>query len=140
MTVVSIPQRRRYRNNPAERRRGNPCLPGERETAPSLGVRLVNAGRKREEKPVKSNRTTELAGQATMDKTTKGVLRCRYTCTDRRCGVQNQPNPDGRLAQKGTVSRSIRHNADGRSLRTRPGVKHRPKVARNGYAEQSNPL
>jgi hypothetical protein len=26
----------------------NPCLPGERETAPSLGVRLVNAGRKRE--------------------------------------------------------------------------------------------
>ena len=40
--------RKRYRNNP--------CLPGEpardmaggRETAPSLGVRLVNAGRKRE--------------------------------------------------------------------------------------------
>jgi len=28
----------------------NPCLPGERETAPSLGVRLVNAGRKREAK------------------------------------------------------------------------------------------
>jgi len=56
----------------------NPCLPGERETAPSLGVRLVNAGRKREEKPVKLNRTTELAGQATMDKTTKGVLRRRY--------------------------------------------------------------
>ena len=26
----------------------NPCLPGERETAPSLGVRLVSAGRKRE--------------------------------------------------------------------------------------------
>jgi hypothetical protein len=38
----------RYRNNPAEPVRGNPCLPGERETAPSLGVRLVNAGRKRE--------------------------------------------------------------------------------------------
>jgi hypothetical protein len=35
--------RKRYQNNP--------CLPGERETAPSLGVRLVNAGRKREEKP-----------------------------------------------------------------------------------------
>jgi hypothetical protein len=29
----------------------NSCLPGERETAPSLGVRLVNADRKREEKP-----------------------------------------------------------------------------------------
>ena len=58
--------------------RYNPCLPGERETAPSLGVRLVNAGRKREEKPVKLNRTTELVGQATMDKTTKGVLRRRH--------------------------------------------------------------
>lgn len=34
--------RKRYRNNP--------CLLGERETAPSLGVRLVNAGRKREAK------------------------------------------------------------------------------------------
>ena len=31
-----------------KRYRINPCLPGERETAPSLGVRLVNAGRKRE--------------------------------------------------------------------------------------------
>ena len=40
----------RYRNNPAELVRGNPCLSGERETAPSLGVRLVNAGRKREAK------------------------------------------------------------------------------------------
>jgi len=56
----------------------NPCLPGERETAPSLGVRLVNAGRKREEKPEVLNRTTELAGKATMDKTTKGALRCRH--------------------------------------------------------------
>ena len=28
----------------------NPCLPGERETAPSLGVRLVSVGRKREAK------------------------------------------------------------------------------------------
>ena len=37
--------------------------------------------------------------------------------------MQNQPKPDGRLAQKGTVSRSIRHNADGRSLATRPGRK-----------------
>ncbi len=55
----------------------NPCLPGERETAPSLGVRLVNAGRKREEKPEKSNRMTGLAGKATMDKTTEDALRCR---------------------------------------------------------------
>ena len=69
--------RKQYRNNPAELVRGNPCLPGERETAPSLGVRLVNAGRKREEKPEKLNRTTELAGKATMDKTTKDALRCR---------------------------------------------------------------
>ena len=69
-----IPQRRRYRNNPAERRRGNPCLPGERETAPSLGVRLVNAGRKREVKPVKLNRTTELAGQATTPAPTAGAV------------------------------------------------------------------
>ena len=38
--------RKRYRNNPAELVR----VPGERETAPSLGVRLVNAGRKREVK------------------------------------------------------------------------------------------
>ena len=50
--------RKRYRNNP--------CLPGERETAPSLGVRLVNAGRKREEKPGLLNRTTEPVGNATM--------------------------------------------------------------------------
>ena len=61
--------RKRYRNNP--------CLSGERETAPSLGARLVNAGRKREEKPEKSNRMTGLVGQATMDKTTKDALRCR---------------------------------------------------------------
>lgn len=55
----------------------NSCLPGERETAPSLGVRLVNAGRKREEKLKKSNRTTETAGKVTMDKVTEGALRCR---------------------------------------------------------------
>jgi len=55
----------------------NSCLPGERETAPSLGVRLVNAGRKREEKPEKSNRMTGLAGKAIMDKTTEDALRCR---------------------------------------------------------------
>ena len=42
--------------------------------------------------------------------------------------------------QKGTVSRSIGHIADGRSLALRPGIKHRPKVARNGCAEQSNPF
>lgn len=34
----------------SERHPINPCLPGEGETAPSLGVRLVNAGRKQEEK------------------------------------------------------------------------------------------
>ena len=61
--------RKRYRNNP--------CLPGERETALSLGVRLVNAGRKREEKPKQSNRTTETAGKVAMDKATEGALRCR---------------------------------------------------------------
>ena len=58
-------------------RRDNSCLPGERETAPSLGVRLVNAGRKREEKLKKSNRTTETAGKATMDKVTEDALRGR---------------------------------------------------------------
>jgi hypothetical protein len=58
-------------------RRDNSCLLGERETAPSLGVRLVNAGRKREEKLKKSNRTTETAGKVTMDKVTEGALRCR---------------------------------------------------------------
>ena len=40
----------------------------------------------------------------------------------------------------GKVSRSIGHNADGRSLVKRPGIKHRPNVARNGCAEQSNPF
>ena len=54
--------------------------------------------------------------------------------------MQNQPNPDDRLAQKGTVSRSISQGSDGRSLATRPGIKHRPNVARNGCAEQSNPF
>ena len=39
----------------------NSCLPGERETAPSLGVRLVNAGRKRE---VKSKATKPDGGIA----------------------------------------------------------------------------
>jgi len=61
-----------------KRYRINPCLPGERETAPSFGVRLVNAGRKREEKPKLLNRTTEPVGQAAMDKTTEGALRCRH--------------------------------------------------------------
>ena len=70
--------RKRYPNNLAELVRGNSCLPGERETAPSLGVRLVNAGRKREEKSGLLNRTTELTGKATTDKTTKGALRCRH--------------------------------------------------------------
>jgi len=65
-------------NDTAQAVSHNPCLPGERETAPSLGVRLVNAGRKREVKPKKSSRTTEAVGQATMDKTTEGALRCRH--------------------------------------------------------------
>jgi len=69
--------RKWYPNNPAELVWGNPCLPGERETAPSLGVRLVNAGRKREEKPGLFSRNTGLAGKATMDKTTKDASRCR---------------------------------------------------------------
>jgi hypothetical protein len=68
--------RKWYRNNPAVWR-DNSCLPGERETAPSLGVRLVNVGRKREEKLKRSNRTTETAGNAIMDKATEGALRCR---------------------------------------------------------------
>ena len=42
--------------------------------------------------------------------------------------------------QKGKVSRSIGHNVDGRSLALRPGIKHRPNVAQNGCAEQSNPF
>ena len=42
--------------------------------------------------------------------------------------------------QKGKVSRSIGHIADRRSLALRPGIKHRPNVARNGCAEQSNPF
>ena len=43
-------------------------------------------------------------------------------------------------SQKGKVSRLIGHKADGRSLITRPGIKHRPNVAQNGCAEQSNPF
>jgi hypothetical protein len=54
--------------------------------------------------------------------------------------MHNQPKPDDRLAQKGTVSRSIEHKVDRRSLAKRPGIKHRPTVARNGCAEQSNPF
>ena len=42
--------------------------------------------------------------------------------------------------QKGKVSRSIGHNADRRSLILRSGIKHRPNVAKNGCAEQSNPF
>jgi hypothetical protein len=57
----------------------NSCLPGERETAPSLGVRLVTAGRKREAESKKPNRMAELLGQAIMDKTTKDVLKRRYS-------------------------------------------------------------
>jgi len=110
----------------------NSCLPGERETAPSLGVRLVNAGRKREEKPRRSSRTTRTAGKATMDKTSEGALRRRHARTS-----QNRMTGWPKM---GKVSRSIGHIADGRSLATRPGVKHRPNVARNGCAEQSNPF
>ena len=110
----------------------NPCLPGERETAPSLGVRPVSVGRKREEKPETSNRTIELVGKATMDNTSKGALRCRHART-------SQSRMTG-WTQKGKVSRSIGHNADGRSLALRPGIKHHPNVAQNGCAEQSNPF
>ena len=42
--------------------------------------------------------------------------------------------------QKGKVSRSIGHIADRRSLTTKPGIKHHPNVAQNGYAEQCNPI
>jgi hypothetical protein len=42
--------------------------------------------------------------------------------------------------QKGKVPRSIGHNADRCSLTKRPGIKHRPNVAQNGCAEQSNPF
>jgi hypothetical protein len=54
--------------------------------------------------------------------------------------MHNQPKPDDRLAQKGAVSGSIGHTADRCSLIKRPGIKHRPNVTRNGYAEQSNPF
>ena len=120
-----------------KRYRNNSRLPDERETAPSLGVRLVNAGRKREEKLGLLNRTTEPVGQAAMDKATEGALRCRHA------EPANPSQGKSRMTgwpKKGTVSRSIGHIADGRSLTTRPGIKHRPKVAQNGYAEQSNPF
>ena len=76
-----------------------PLPPGERETAPSLGVRLVNAGRKREEKPVKSNRTAELAGKAAIP--INGYTWIRQLKVYRGVVMQNQPNPDDRLAQNG---------------------------------------
>ena len=53
--------------------------------------------------------------------------------------MQNQPNPDDRLAQKGTVSRSIGHTADRRSLKTRPGIKHR-SFASSGQALTSREM
>ena len=115
------------------RYRNNPCLPGERETAPSLGARLVNAGRKREAKPGKSSRTAGLAGKATTDNTSEGASRCRHAPAASQSRMTGWP-------KKGTVSRSIGHIADRRSLATRPGIKRRPKVARNGGAEQSNPF
>jgi hypothetical protein len=109
---------KRYRNNPAELVRGNPCLPGERETAPSLGVRLVNAGRKREEKLEKSNRMTGLAGKATMDKTTEDALRCRHTCTYRRycvhepakAGCKAGPKRERFQSSSGTSPMAFTHN------------------------------
>ena len=61
--------------------------------------------------------------------------------------MHNQPNPEcthpmGVIGwpKMGKVSRSVGHIADRRSLVKRPGIKHRPNVARNGYAEQSNPF
>ena len=110
----------------------NSCLPGERETAPSLGVHLVNAGRKREEKPGRLSRTTGTVGKATMDKTSEGALRRRHARTSQNRMIG--------WPKTGKVSRSIGHIADRRSLARRPGVKHRPNVARKGCAEQSNPF
>ena len=55
----------------------------------------------------------------------------------------NPPKGKSRMTgwpKMGKVSRSIGHIAARRSLATRPGVKHRPNVARNGCAEQSNPF
>ena len=56
--------------------------------------------------------------------------------------MHNQPKPDDKSGwpKMGKVSRSIGHIADRRSLALRPGIKHRPDVARNGCAEQSNPF
>ena len=56
----------------------NSCIPCEWETAPSLGVRLVNASRKREEKPGRMNRTIRTAEKTTMGKTFEGALRRRH--------------------------------------------------------------
>src|SRR3970040_194232 len=53
--------------------------------------------------------------------------------------MQNQPNPDDRLAQKGMVSRSIGHTADRRSLKTRPRIKHR-SFASSGQALPSREM
>jgi len=52
--------------------------------------------------------------------------------------MHNQPNPDDRLAQKGTVSRSIGHNADGRSLTTRPGRKREAHVLKSREMDMRN--
>ena len=67
-----------------------------------------------------------------MDKTTEGALRRRHARTS-----QNRMTG---WPKTGKVSRSIGHTAARRSLATRPGVKHRPNVAQNGCAEQSNPF
>lgn len=42
--------------------------------------------------------------------------------------------------KKGKVSRPVGHIVNRRSLVTRLGIKHRPNVAVNGCAEQSNPF
>lgn len=60
--------------------------------------RLVNAGRKREEKPGRSNRTTRKAGKATMDNTSQGALRCRHA---EPANPSQGKKPDDRLAQNG---------------------------------------
>ena len=52
----------------------------------------------------------------------------------------NQPKPDDRLDPKGKGFKAHRAHCRWRSLITKPGIKHRPNVAQNGCAEQSNPF
>ncbi len=114
------------------RYRKNSCLPGERETAPSLGAHLVNVGRKRE---AKSETAKPDGGNAWESDYGQHKSRCVEVSSCRTSQTRMIGWP-----KTGKVSRSTRHIADRRSLVKRPGIKHRPNVAQNGYAEQSNPL